>query len=120
MGALELFEARKQAAEMRAHGAPVWMPPEPDFNDVIDEFADMLLDEACDPEKAQELADDWELITNHQDELIRLVAECFHARKTWAMDDRAALYTALGRDVFQLVREQIRDVAKYQLENDKC
>lgn len=122
MNALTLHHLRKAALEIKSHNpaSDVFVPDAPDWDDVLDAKTNALLAE-CSRERMAELyADAFEVLMQRRGELVMRVADTWAAINLRWPDANARKdeLAALGADVLRLVTEELRAVAKFELERE--
>lgn len=123
MNALTQHHIRKAALEVKAHNpmSNVYVPEEPDWQDVVDAKTHWLLDE-CGRERMAELyADAFEALMQRRGEIINRTADAWAAINRRCLDAQARKdeLAALGADVLRIVTEDLRKVAEFELEREK-
>lgn len=81
-----------------------------------------LLEDATNLAQAEDLAWNWELLVNHEPELIRLTADAWSAciTRCWDPESKRKRLAALGAEVMDLVLTRVRSVAAQQIDREEA
>lgn len=123
MNALTQHHIRKAALDVKAHNplADVFVPEEPDWQDVLNAQAYLLLRDCAEQDQCESIVNDFEILLEQRAELVRRTADAWAAiRRRWpdAVARRDEL-AALGADLLRLVMADLRKVAEFELEREK-
>lgn len=110
-------EARELLAMNPASQARVIEAPE--RANMVDDLAQILIEDCADVHKAMLLNDAYEPLVNDTTEILMMVGECFydcHA-KFWTAEDRRPRLAILGQQMMDLVWKRAMEIAEKEIDN---
>lgn len=123
MNALTQHHIRKAALEVKAYNplANVFVPEEPDWQDVVNTQAILLMRDCAEQETAERMTNGFELLLERRAQIVQCVADAYAAiQRRWPEPDaRRDELCALGAEILRIVMDELRGVAEFKLNREE-